>query len=269
MFLILVCTSCLKLDRVIGWDFIEIFWPLWMYLVLLCALSVMMLIFNIISIKSFIEKKTSLVNLSIGFGLLCIFISYLIFLATFGTTLVKVLDEGKPPAMLKPYSYMLASWFLSVFFFIRVFKDRFMFFLYRSVFIEEPEADEDDIEAQEMQERRKTYQKKSVDVREVPNFVQRFTSTYFKIKPSTKRVSGRLTQEKKAKETQKAESNGHLGQAQKPVHQAQNRKQQLLPAAGLEPLELRSRQAEHFVQTEPLVHEEKLVGGPGRRDDLG
>ena len=65
-----------------------------------------------------------------------------------------------------------------------------MFFLYRSVFIEETDLEEDelDIEAQNAEERRKTYKKKNVDIKEVPNFVQKFTSTYFKIKPNTKRV---------------------------------------------------------------------------------
>jgi hypothetical protein len=66
-----------------------------------------------------------------------------------------------------------------------------MFFLYRSVFIEEGEGEDEevDVEAQNAEERRKTYKKQNIDVKEVPNFVQKFTSTYFKIKPNTKRVT--------------------------------------------------------------------------------
>ena len=85
---------------------------------------------------------------------------------------------------------MLASWFLTVFVFIKISKTRFVFFLYRSIFIEENENDneEEDVEAQLSDDRRKSYKKKNIDVKEVPNFVQRFTSTYFKIKPKTLKV---------------------------------------------------------------------------------
>ena len=163
---------------------------MWMYTVLLCALSVMLFIFNIISIRSFFEKKTSLINLCFGFFLMGCMISYVIFLAFFTTSIVNYFDLSKEKITLKTPIYMLSSWFLCVFFFIKISKQRFVFFLYRSIFIEENEEDEEeiDLEAQITEERRKTYKKKNIDVKEVPNFVQRFTSTYFKIKPKIKKV---------------------------------------------------------------------------------
>jgi amino acid permease len=165
-----------------------------MYLVLLAAISVMVLIFNIFSIKSFILKKTTLVNLFLGFFLLAIIISYLLVLILMTTNIVNVLDDGVSLNTLKVPMYMMSAWFLSVFLFIKIGKKRFAFFLYRSVFIEENEEEneEADLEAQMSEERRKTYKKQNIDVKEVPNFVQKFTSTYFKIKNTTKKVSDNI-----------------------------------------------------------------------------
>lgn len=121
--------------------------------------------------------------------MLCI-VSYFIFLVLMNTSLVNFLDGEKTKTVIKTPAYMLASWFLTVFVFIKISKTRFVFFLYRSIFIEENENDneEEDVEAQLSDDRRKSYKKKNIDVKEVPNFVQRFTSTYFKIKPKTLKV---------------------------------------------------------------------------------
>lgn len=161
-----------------------------MYLVLMAAVAIMVLIFNIVSLKSFLQKKTSLLNLVFGFATLALIVSYLVFLVILSTSLVNVLDADGSAAALKTPVYMLCSWFLLAFSFIKFTKKKFIFFLYRSVFIEETDdaADEQDREAQVAEERRKTYKKKQVDVKQVPNFVQRFTSTYFKIRPNRQKV---------------------------------------------------------------------------------
>lgn len=161
-----------------------------MFLVLMAAVAIMILIFNIVSLKSYFQKKTSLVNLLFSiltFGLVA---TYLVFLVILSTSLVTVLDNEEPLKILKSPVYMLCSWFLLSFGFIKLVKQKFIFFLYKSVFIEETEGgdQENDLEAQMTEERRKTYKKKQVDVKQVPNFVQKFTSTYFKIRPNRQKV---------------------------------------------------------------------------------
>lgn len=125
-----------------------------------------------------------------GFILLIIMVSYLLILVYVSTSIVNVLDEDESMKTLRIPMCIMSLWFLCVFIFIKIGKKRFVFFLYRSVFIEEneDENEEADLEAQMTEERRKTYKKQNIDVKEVPNFVQKFTSTYFKIKNTTKKV---------------------------------------------------------------------------------
>ena len=161
-----------------------------MYLVLLAAVAIMLLIFNIVSLKSFFQKKTTLPHLLFGFFMLALIVTYLVNLVILATSLVTILDSNRPRIELKSPVYMVCSWFLVATLFIKLLRKKFVFFLYKSVFIEEPELEDtdQDIEARESEERRKTYKRKKVDVKEVPNFVQKFTSTYFKIKHSRKKV---------------------------------------------------------------------------------
>ena len=190
LFFLLLSTTCLKLDAIINWHFIEIFWPFWMYVVLLFAIGIIVLIFAFSSIKSYIHKKTPFKHLLFSFIILIFIVLYVALMINAGSSIVYNLDQKRSKVELKKPFYFLLAWYILVYCTIALGKKNVMYFLYKTVFVEEVALDEEGEDSEEEgDDRKKAYKKKNIDVKEVPNFVQKFTSTYFKIKPNFKRVN--------------------------------------------------------------------------------
>ena len=191
LFIIFFINFSLKIDGEVKWGYVELFWPLWMCLVLIVGLFILVLIFNAISCKLLCKKKITFDVFIIGFIVLIFsFLMVSLFIAN-TILLVDYLDNGKSAKMIQIGLYYLVGLFLFMFFFTKIFIKNISMFLYKIIFHEEDinlSLQDVDFADEESFDRRKAYKKSRVDVNEVPNFVQKFTDTYFKIKPKKMKV---------------------------------------------------------------------------------
>ena len=175
------------MDGILKWGYVEIFWPFWMYLLLLYALSIIILIFTVLSCKSFCLGKLPFKFALLGVVSFVLMILYVSVLTISGSYVSDALETGKDRSAVKKQVYILCLWYMGTFLFLKFGHKTLMMFLYKTIFAEEGAEDLEEYDFDEEDAGDKNCKKK-VDVKNVPNFMQRFTSTYFKFNPEQIKV---------------------------------------------------------------------------------
>ena len=187
LYVIFVSTLAFKMDEILKWGYVEIFWPFWMYLLLLYALSIIVLIFTVLSCKSFCLRKLPFKFALLGVVSFALMISYVSVFTMLGTCVSDALETGKDRSAVKKQLYIMCLWYMGTFLFLKFGHKTLMMFLYKTIFAEEGAEDLEEYDFDEEDAEQKNCKKK-VDVKNVPNFMQRFTSTYFKFNPEQIKV---------------------------------------------------------------------------------